>query len=66
MKIWSESRLVNIVVVMIGLFLIGDIVEVLTRPPSARIHRTQKSVPGLSGGDRKLYQPTGSTPDGGI
>jgi len=66
MKVWSESKLVNLVVVTIGLFVIGETVNALTRPTTTRIQRAQKLLAKPSGGAGELPQLAGASHDGGM
>jgi len=66
MKIWSESQLVNVVVVIVGLFVIGETVNALTRPTTRRTQGAQKSTAESSGRDGVLPKLVGPSHDGGV
>jgi hypothetical protein len=66
MKIWSKSRFVNIVVVIWGLFVIGETLNAVTRPTATRVQPSQKSTTKSSGWDGASTRLAGPSRDGGV
>jgi hypothetical protein len=64
MKIWSESRFLNLVVIIGGLFFMVELAWVFTHHSTASFHRAPKSGSTPSGG--KPNEPGFLYADGGI
>ena len=64
MKFWSESRFLNLVLVIGGLFLMVEMAWVFTHHSTAHFHRAPKSVSTPSGGNPS--EPGVFSADGGV